>query len=91
MGPMNGGWTRNAYHTTAAYEMDGRRLVLRGGALDGQSLTATVAVGKRVFCGTGAWSKDGLYLVTAEIELSADGTPMNVAIPAFAAELPEHR
>jgi hypothetical protein len=83
---VNGTWTRNSYRTTTAHEMDDRHLVLRGGALDGQFWTGTVTVGKRVFCGTGTWSKEGLYLVTAAIELSAEGIPMNVAIPAFAPE-----
>jgi hypothetical protein len=75
---------RNDYRTTSAHQMDDRHLTLRGGALDGQSWTGVVAVGKRVFCGTGEWSKEGLYLVTAQIEVGADGVPRNVAIPAFA-------
>ena len=86
MEPRNSTWTRNAYRTTSTHEMTDRHLLLRGGALDGQSWTGVVAVGKRVFCGTGTWSKEGLYLVTGEIQIGADGTPMNVAIPAFAAE-----
>jgi hypothetical protein len=77
---------RNDYRTTAAHQMDERHLTLRGGALDGQSWTGVVAVGKRVFCGTGTWSKEGLYLVTAQIEVGPEGTPRNVAIPAFAEE-----
>jgi hypothetical protein len=78
--------TRNAYRTRSAHEMTDRHLILRGGALDGQSWTGVVAVGRRVFCGTGTWSKEGLYLVTAQIEVDPDGTPRNVAIPAFAAD-----
>jgi hypothetical protein len=86
---MNGAWTRNAYRTTATHEMDDRHLLLRGGALDGQFWSGTVAVGKRVFCGTGDWSKEGLYLVTAEIVVGVEGTPRNVAIPALAPDRPE--
>jgi hypothetical protein len=86
MEPTNETWARNAYRTTSSHEMSDRHLVLRGGALDGQSWTGVAAVGKRVFCGTGTWSKEGLYLVTAHIEVGPDGTPMNVAIPAFAAD-----
>ena len=89
MEPNNSTWMRNSYRTTPAHEMSDRRLRLRGGALDGQSCSSVVAVGKRVFCGTGTWSTEGLYLVTAEIEIDADGTPMNIAIPAFAADTAE--
>ena len=41
---------KGAYRTSAKYEMDDRWLLLRGGALDGQSWLGTVAVGNRVFC-----------------------------------------
>lgn len=65
--------------------MDDRRLILRGGDLDGCLWVGVVAVGQRVFCGQGAWSVDGLYLVTDRVEVDADGIPANVAVPAFAA------
>jgi hypothetical protein len=77
---------RHAYRTASQYEMDERRLTLRGGVLDGRSWTGLVAVGKRAFCGEGDWSKEEVYLVTAEVEIAADGAPTNVAVPAFASE-----
>lgn len=77
-------WARNAYRTTSAHEMTDRNLILRGGLLDGQLWTGVAAVGKRVFCGTGPWAKEGLYLVTAAIEVDDDGTERNVARPALA-------
>ncbi|MFI7587186.1 hypothetical protein ACIB24_08950 [Spongisporangium articulatum] len=77
---------KNQYRTTPAYQLDDRRLVLRGGTLDGQEWTGVVDVGKRVFCGSGEWSTDGVYLVTAQLERAADGQEANVAVPAFAPE-----
>jgi hypothetical protein len=64
--------------------MDERALLLRGGAMDGQRCSVTAAVGQRVFCGEGHWSTEGLYLVTADEVVDADGVRRNVAIPAFA-------
>ncbi len=81
-----GASARNSYRTTPNYEMTERRLLLRGGALDGQSWTGVIAVGKRVFCGSQEWSMDGVYLVTSSVEIGADGEPANVAVPAFATE-----
>jgi hypothetical protein len=52
--------------------------------MDGRHWTAKVAVGQRVFCGEGPWSTEGMYLVTAEDVVDADGVHRNVAIPAFA-------
>ncbi len=78
-----GSSSKHTYRTTAAYQMDDRRLLLRGGPLDGQRWVGVVAVGKRVFCGTGEWSTDGVYLVTGEV-VSDDGEPANIAVPAFA-------
>ncbi len=76
---------RNQYRTVSGYQMDERRLALRGGIYDGRSWTGVVAVGKRVFCGgDDAWSTDGMYLVTDEVGTDADGEPVNIAVPAFA-------
>jgi hypothetical protein len=72
------------YRTTAGYQMDERHLILRGGQLDGQKWVGVVAVGKRVFCGQGDWSTSGMYLVTDEVVVDADGAEANVAVPAFA-------
>lgn len=76
--------TRGAYRTSAQYEMDDRWLLLRGGALDGRTWLGTVAVGKRVFCGSGPWTPAGVYAVTAEVVVDAEGRSCNVAVPAFA-------
>lgn len=75
---------RNQYRTVAGYQMDDRRLWLRGGIYDGRSWVGVVAVGKRVFCGgDDAWSPAGMYLVTSEIITDDDGGQLNVAVPAF--------
>jgi hypothetical protein len=63
-----------------------RRLLLRGGALDGRRWVGVVSVGKRMFCGEEPWSTAGVYLVTTEVEFDDDGKPANIAVPAFAAE-----
>jgi hypothetical protein len=75
---------RNQYRTTSQHQLDERPLLLRGGALNGRHWTAKVAVGQRVFCGEGRWSTEGMYLVTAEDVVDADGVHRSVAIPAFA-------
>ena len=70
--------TRHQYRTVSGYQMDDRKLLLRGGIYDGRSWTGVIAVGKRVFCGgDDAWSlggDDGLHLHGLEPEeLLADG------------------
>jgi len=75
---------RNQYRTTSHHQLDERPLLLRGGAMNGRHWTAKVAVGQRVFCGEGPWSTEGMYLVTAEDVVDADGVRRSVAIPAFA-------
>lgn len=75
---------KHQYRTTSAHQLDDRRLVLRGGTLDGRTWSGVVEVGARVFCGDGAWSTEGVYLVTAEEIIDDDGRPRNVAVPAFA-------
>jgi hypothetical protein len=77
--------TRHSYRTVAGYQMDDRKLLLRGGIYDGQSWTGVVAVGKRVFCGGDApWSPTGVYIVTDEVVTNDAGEPVNIAVPAFA-------
>ena len=76
---------RHQYRTTSVYELDERRLLLRGGTLHGRRWAGVVGVGKRVFCGEEPWSTAGVYLVTAEV-VDDDGQPANIAVPAFAAE-----
>jgi hypothetical protein len=78
--------TRHQYRTVAGYEMDDRRLKLRGGVYDGRIWVGRVSVGSRVFCGgDDAWSTEGMYLVSAQVEVDDDG-PANIATPAFASE-----
>lgn len=77
---------KHQYRTTSGYELDDRRLVLRGGKLDGLQWTGVIGIGKRVFCGPGTWSVEGVYLVTSQIQLTDDGQPANVAVPAFATQ-----
>jgi hypothetical protein len=77
--------TRHAYRTVAGYQMDDRKLLLRGGIYDGRTWTGVVAVGKRVFCGGDEpWSPAGVYIVTDEIATNDAGESVNVAVPAFA-------
>jgi hypothetical protein len=75
---------KGAYRTSAQYEMDDRLLLLRGGELDGRTWLGTVAVGGRVFCGSGPWKLTEVYTVTADVVVDADGRSCNVAVPAFA-------
>jgi hypothetical protein len=75
---------RNQYLTAPRHQMDERQLLLRGGAMDGRHWSGTVRVGERVFCGEGGWSTEGMYLVTAEEIVDADGVHRTVAVPAFA-------
>jgi len=81
----NGTSTRHAYRTVSGYQMDDRKLLLRGGIYDGRSWTGVVAVGKRVFCGGDEpWSTAGMYVVTEEIVTDDAGETANIAVPAFA-------
>lgn len=73
------------YRTTSDFQWDDRRLLLRGGALDGRRWVGVIGVGRRVFCGDGPWSTSGIYVVTAET-VDDDGRPANIAVPAFADE-----
>jgi hypothetical protein len=86
MDTVSGTSGKHQYRTTSAHQMDDRRLLLRGGLLDGRRWTGVVAVGKRVFCGDEPWSTAGIYLVTAEVQVDDDGQPANIAVPAFAAQ-----
>ena len=84
-GSSKGTSTRHAYRTVSGYEMDDRKLLLRGGIYDGRTWTGIAAVGKRVFCGgDDVWSTAGMYLVTDEVQTDENGVPANIAVPAFA-------
>ena len=75
--------TKGGYRTTSQYQWQERRLVLRGGVLDGRRWSEVIGVGKRVFCGDEPWSTSGVYLVTEET-VDDDGQQANIAVPAFA-------
>ncbi len=77
--------TRHEYRRTAGYEMDERKLLLRGGTYDGLYWTGVIGIGKRVFCGgDDAWSTEGMYLVTDQVETTGEGEEVAIAVPAFA-------
>lgn len=76
--------TRDQYRVTSSRQWDERRLLLRGGELDGQYWVGSAPVGNRVFCGQGPWRREGLYLVTDRDEIGEDGSPMTIAVPVFA-------
>jgi hypothetical protein len=59
-----------------------RHLRLRGGALDGMTWSGVIDVGKRVCCGTEAWSKECVYVVTSDTTSGPDGPVESVAVPA---------
>jgi hypothetical protein len=85
MGRPSTATTAGGYRTTSDFEWEDRRLLLRGGELDGQRWVGVIGVGRRVFCGDGPWSTSGIYVVTAET-VDDDGHPANIAVPAFADE-----
>jgi hypothetical protein len=85
MGEVGAPTATGGYRTTSNYEWEDRRLLLRGGVLDGQRWVGIIGVGKRVFCGDQPWSTSGVYLVTAET-VDDLGQQANIAIPAFAAD-----
>lgn len=63
------------------YEPRIRRLLLRGGPADGLTWEGEIDVGRRIACGTGAWSPDGVYVVTRETTTAADGQLYSIAVP----------
>ena len=82
--PSDSAPAKGSYRTSSGYQLDERRLLLRGGSLDGQSCVRVVAVGARVFCGEGEWGVAGVYLVTAEETVDHEGRTESIAVPAFA-------
>jgi hypothetical protein len=76
---------RNQYRTFSGYQMENRRLLLRGGQYDGRIWIGVIAVGQRIFCGDGAWSTSGVYVVSDRVETDPEsGNEVNIAVPAFA-------
>lgn len=82
----DGTTNRGQYRTVPGYQMADRKLLLRGGAYDGMTWVGVIAVGQRVFCGDGPWSTSGVYVVSDVVETNDDGEPVNIAVPAFAAD-----
>ena len=74
----------NAYRRVPGYQMDERRLLLRGGAYDGSTWVGVIAVGERRFFGDGPWATSGVYVVSGIVETDDEGHPVNIAVPAFA-------
>lgn len=75
---------KNAYRRVSGYQMDDRRIVLRGGAYDGLTWVGVIAVGERRFFGDGPWATAGVYVVSGVVETDDEGREVNVAVPAFA-------
>jgi hypothetical protein len=75
---------KHAYRRVPGYQMDERRLVLRGGAYDGRTWVGVIAVGERRFLGDGPWATSGLYVVSGIVETDDEGRQVSVAVPAFA-------
>jgi hypothetical protein len=59
-----------------------RHLRLRGGELDGTTWSGVIAVGRRVFAGPGLWSKERVYVVTADTVAGPTGEVESIAVPA---------
>jgi hypothetical protein len=75
---------KNAYRRSPGYQMDDRRVVLRGGPYDGRTWVGVISVGERRFFGDGTWATNGVYVVSKVVEADEDGQEVNVAVPAFA-------
>ena len=59
-----------------------RHLRLRGGTLDGTTWSGVIGIGRRGCCGTEAWSKECVYVVTSEVTRGPDDRLESVAVPA---------
>ena len=77
---------RNQYRTKPGYQMETRRLLLRGDADDGRRWEGVVAAEDPA--ADGDWAMSGVYVVSGVVEHDPDGTPVNIAVPAFATEEP---
>jgi hypothetical protein len=75
---------KNAYRRVPGYQMDERRVLLRGGEYDGVTWVGVIAVGERRFFGKGAWATPGVYVVSGLVETDDEGRDVSVAVPAFA-------
>jgi hypothetical protein len=75
---------KNAYRRVPGYQMDERRLLLRGGQYDGRTWVGVIAIGERRFFGDGPWATSGVYVVSKLVETDDEGREVSVAVPAFA-------
>ena len=75
---------KNAYRRVPGYQMDERRVLLRGGEYDGRTWVGVIAVGERRFFGDGPWATAGVYVVSALVQTDEEGREVSVAVPAFA-------
>ena len=80
----NGTPTKNEYRRGSSPDSLPRRLLLHGGPLDGRTWMATIRVGERAFCGDGAWTTAGVYVVTDRMGVGDDGQALSIMVPAFA-------
>jgi hypothetical protein len=75
---------KNAYRRVPGYQMDERRILLRGGEYDGRTWVGVIAIGERRFFGDGPWATSGVYVVSKLVETDDEGHEVSVAVPAFA-------
>jgi hypothetical protein len=68
--------------TAAVYETEERRLVMRGGEMDGRRWVGVIGVGHRVAIGPGPWSSGRVYIVTDVQVHDEEGHVENIAVPA---------
>jgi hypothetical protein len=80
----NSDHVKNAYRRVPGYQMDDRRVLLRGGEYDGRTWIGVIAVGERRFFGDGPWATSGVYVVSGLVETDDEGHEVSVAVPAFA-------
>jgi hypothetical protein len=74
--------TSPARPVPSVYQTEDRRLLLRGGELDGHRWVGVIGVGHRVVVGPGPWAASHVYVVTGEEVPDGDGNPENIAVPA---------
>lgn len=64
------------------YQTLERRLLLRGGELDGRRWAGVIGIGHRVAVGPGPWSTACVYVVTEQEVRDPEGRLENIAVPA---------
>jgi hypothetical protein len=79
--PVSGGMNVRS-PTAPVDETEERRLVMRGGELDGRRWVGVIGVGHRVAIGPESWSPGRVYVVTDVQVHDREGHVENVAVPA---------